>query len=119
MNAKKPQTPISAEDLEALENGLDMSDDEELNPREHPLESIAESLYYMERHMKAMVYMQHITMSEGNLTFLPEVFAGIYTGDELDFGIPQEEKKENENEPTEPEKPNTGTTDNTSKDGWN
>lgn len=58
---------------------------ESADPHTQPLQSMAESAYMIEQHLKAVVYMERVKMSNGNMAFLPEVFNSIYTGEPFEL----------------------------------
>lgn len=97
---------ISSEDLkkmgEKLAKAPELDDEEAINPRLNPIESIAESLFMIERHLQAIVYQGHTDRVEG-LNYIPENFYSIYTS-----GLNSEDIEEASEEYEERMKEKTG-----------
>jgi hypothetical protein len=104
MTDKKKSAPqFSDETIKSISEALEeknqgIPDDEDIHPREFPIQSMAESLFFIERHLKAMVYFERIRMSDGHMTFRDDIFIKIYGGDsdekDVDFSELESDKSD-------------------------
>ena len=85
---------FSPEDLKKMQEKLDESSKgaEELSPEENPVLSIAQSLYMIERHLQAIVYIKHTAATEG-LNYIPDHLYQIYEGGATGSEVVEEPKE--------------------------